>query len=252
MNENFNQKKIVKRLYFTVAVALVAVSASGIVANYQGKKLGENSDTTKSSIIFNETTDDILKETQIFNNTENDDEEETTKNVSKDKKEKNNEPLITKSTEIGTEPEIESKKVTDAETVKASITFSKPLSGNITKEFSLSTPQYNQTLDDWRVHTGTDISAKEGEEVLSVGDGVVKKVYVDRSWGYVIEVDHGDFLGRYCGISQDGAVSINEKVKKGSVIGVLTSIPCESADGIHLHFEIEKDGNLVNPTEILK
>lgn len=241
MKEKLNQSKTVKRLYFTVAVAIAVVAVSAIAVSYKGNKLSDEIRTTQNSSVYEYTT----KETQIMNNTEDDEEtSETTKT------QKEQESLITKSTEQGTEPKTEAQ--TTLAVIKASTDLSMPLNGKIKKDFSLTTPQYNSTMGDWRVHSGIDIEAQEGEKVLSVSEGVVSKVYVDRNWGYVIEVDHGDFLARYCSISQDDAVGIGDKVKKGSVIGTVYDIPCESEDGIHLHFETEKDGKLVNPVDIIK
>ena len=242
MKNIFPKSRIMKRLYFTVAVALLAVSASAVVSNYTADRFYESVPESHDESITEETTaGDYEKLSEmILNNSEDvEDEAETTK-----------ENLITKSTEEGTDPE--TTVPTTVETVKASVSFSLPLSGEITKSFSLSVPQYDSTMKDYRVHKGLDIKGEEGEEVLSCGDGKVSKVYVDRNYGYVIEVDYGTFTGRYCGISQSGAVSIGDNVKKGSVIGVLTFIPCETEDGVHLHFEAVKDGNFVNPEEVLR
>lgn len=242
MKNIFPKSKMIKRLYFTVAVALVAVSASAVVSNYTADKLYENIPESTSQYIIDETEaeKDIDLSEMLLNNTE-DDEDET---------EEEKESLITKSTEEGTDPV--TTEATTVETVKASASFSLPLAGEITKRFSLTTPQYDSTMKDYRVHKGLDIKGEEGEEVLSCGDGKVSKVYVDRSYGYVIEVDYGSFTGRYCGISQDNAVGIGDKVKKGSVIGTLTFIPCETEDGVHLHFEAVKEDKLVDPEEVLR
>ena len=241
MKNIFPKSRMMKRLYFTVAVALVAVTASAVVSSYTTDRLYESISESQTDYI----TEEAQKEPSgmILNNSELD--EETT-----EKEESTEEKLITKSTEEGTDPV--TTEPTTAQTVKASASFSLPLTGEITKHFSLTTPQYDSTMKDYRVHKGLDIKGAEGEEVLSCGDGKVSKVYVDRSYGYVIEVDYVSFTGRYCGISQDGAVSIGDTVKKGSVIGVLTFIPCETEDGVHLHFEAVKDGSLVDPEEMLR
>ena len=233
------KNRMIKRLYFTVAVALLAVSASAVVSGYTADKLKENIPEISSSFVSEENVADEYKELSgmILNNTEDEEDEED--------EEVTEESLITKSTEEGSIPE--TTKASEEETVKASASFSLPLTGEIMKRFSLTTPQYDSTMKDYRVHKGIDIKGQEGEEVLSCGDGKVSKVYVDRIYGYVIEVDYGSFTGRYCGISQTGAVGIGDKVKKGSVIGTLTFIPCETEDGVHLHFEAVKDGALVDP-----
>lgn len=234
------KSRMMKRLYFTVAVALVAVSVSAVASDYTANKLTEMLPEGKSQYVSETTAEDITEKLtdMILNNSEEEEDDETTVDS-----------LITKSTEEGTDPV--TTEVTTAETVKASASFSLPLTGEIIKRYSLTTPQYDNTMKDYRVHKGLDIKGEEGEKVLSCGDGKVSKVYVDRSYGYVIEVDYGSFTGRYCGISQGDAVGIGDKVKKGSVIGSLTFIPCETEDGVHLHFEAVKDGSLVDPEEVL-
>lgn len=241
MKNIFPRSRMMKRLYFTVAVSLVAVTVSAVASNYNADRLFEGVSESQTEYI----TEEAEKEPSgmILNNSE--DEEETT-----EKEKLKEENLITKSTEEGTDPA--TTQATTAETLKVSASFSLPLTGEITKRFSLTTVQYDSTMKDYRVHKGLDIKGNEGEEVLSCGDGKVSKVYVDRSYGYVIEVDYGTFTGRYCGISQDGAVGIGDKVKKGSVIGVLTFIPCETEDGVHLHFEAVKDGSIIDPEEVLR
>ena len=126
-----------------------------------------------------------------------------------------------------------------------------PLKGNVTKAYSPQVPIESKTMGDYRTHSGADFEGSEGEDVLSVGNGVVTRVLVDSMWGYVIEIDHGDFTARYIGLSQEDAVSINDEVKPGEKIGVLTSIPAEREDGIHLHFEVLKDGKEINPLAAL-
>ena len=51
-----------------------------------------------------------------------------------------------------------------------------PVGQKVTKEFSGKDPIYSQTLNDWRVHEGVDLSAEEGEKVKAVSAGTVKDI----------------------------------------------------------------------------
>lgn len=126
-----------------------------------------------------------------------------------------------------------------------------PVDGTVTKWFSLDKQQYSKTMGDWRVHLGVDFEGKAGEGVCSVGNGKVTKVVSDTKWGYIIEIDYGDFTVRYCGISQDDAVGIDQKVAAGEIIGRLSEIPCEALDGAHLHLEVIRDGVNIDPVKAL-
>lgn len=148
--------------------------------------------------------------------------------------------------------ETTSEKVTqqESETFNNS-SYVYPFGNEIGKDFSL-TAVYDETMEDWRVHPGIDFIGEKGSDVVSVGDGKVTKVISDPTWGYVIEIDHGEFTARYCAMEQGTAVGINDIVKKGETIGKLGEIPCESAQKSHLHFETVKDGENIDPLEALK
>ena len=128
--------------------------------------------------------------------------------------------------------------------------FILPLSGDIDRRFSMS-PVYDETMEDWRIHKGIDILCKSDEEVKSIGNGKVIKVIADPVWGYSIEVDYGKFTAKYCGLKQGTTVIIDDTVSKGDIIGQVSSIPCESKQENHLHFEIIRDGVWIDPTSII-
>lgn len=125
--------------------------------------------------------------------------------------------------------------------------FMMPHDGEIIRKYSPDVPVYCETMNDWRTHHGIDIAVKEGDEVLSVGNGKVKKVLVDPAYGYVIEVDYGSFTARYCGMKQGKSARINDVLNKGDSVGVVDTVPCESKAAPHLHFEVIVEGKDVDP-----
>ena len=127
--------------------------------------------------------------------------------------------------------------------------FMLPTSGGVIKGFSIS-PVFDETMGDWRSHGGADFSAAEGEEIKAIGNGRVTKVISDPSWGYIVEIDCGDYTARYCGLLQGTTVKMNDTVSAGDTVGVIGIIPCESAGETHLHLEIMKDGDRINPESI--
>ena len=121
----------------------------------------------------------------------------------------------------------------------------------IVKQYSPDVLLFSETMRDWRTHSGVDFAADAGSEVRSVGNGTVCKVVSDPQRGYTIEIDYGTFTGRYCALSQDGAVGIETEVHTGDVIGTLADMPLESADAPHLHFEALQNGEPVDPMQAL-
>ena len=160
-------------------------------------------------------------------------------------------------TSVGwTKPEErESTENTTAEITKPVISnesYIFPVSGDIERGFSPTVPIYDETMEDWRVHRGIDFECEEKTEIKSVGNGRVTKVVADNSFGYTIEIDHGDFTARYCGLEQGTTVKIDDTVEKGDTVGIIGSVPCESRQSCHLHFEAVKNGKLIDPVSFLK
>ena len=121
----------------------------------------------------------------------------------------------------------------------------------VLKTYSPAALLFSETMGDWRTHDGVDFAAEAGSDVLSVGNGVVTKVVSDSRWGYIVEADYGTFTARYCGVTQDSAVKIDQTLHTGDVIGVLAVPPVESAEQSHLHFETLRDGVLADPLQAL-
>ena len=147
------------------------------------------------------------------------------------------------------------KEHTTAEVTKAVISnssYTLPLTSEVQKDYSPAVPVFDETMGDWRVHKGIDFAAEEGTQVKAVGKGRVTKVISDPSLGYVIEVDHGDFTARYCGLEQGTTVTLDAEIEKGDTVGKLGVIPCESMQESHLHFEVVQNGKNTDPLKALK
>ena len=131
--------------------------------------------------------------------------------------------------------------------------FSLPLLSEVDKPFSGGDMVQSKTMGDWRVHNGVDFRGTVGDQVRAVNNGVVKAVYDDVLWGTVVEIDHGNGLvARYCGLGKGSTAAVGDKVKINDRIGNLGSVPVESADEVHLHFEMCQDGTAVDPMPILE
>lgn len=113
---------------------------------------------------------------------------------------------------------------------------------------------YNTTLDVYYEHDGVDFAASEGTQVFAVEDGVVESIYKDDLLlGTEIVVSHADGVKSvYRFVNETENLKVGMEVKKGDLIAtVAPATGNEYKDGTHLHFEVLKDGESVDPTEYL-
>ena len=129
-----------------------------------------------------------------------------------------------------------------------------PLKGEITGEFSPDAPVWSATLEQWQTHPAVDIAGTPGEAVYACGDGVVTETWRDRLWGNVIVIDHGDGIKSTCaGVNTLNLVAEGDSVSAGEIISAVgPSIPCEAEQSAHIHFALTRDGEPVDPRDLIK
>lgn len=144
------------------------------------------------------------------------------------------------------------EELEDVDLVQDSKTIFLPIEGPILTEYTYNSLIYSETLESWVGHGAIDIEAAEGTIVKAAGDGVVKEVYEDDLWGIVIVIDHGkDLQTRYSGLSTKEMVKVGLNVKKGDHISkVGNTAKVEMLMKPHLHFEVIKNGKLIDPRSI--
>ncbi len=135
---------------------------------------------------------------------------------------------------------------------KTTVFLEFPLQNKIIKAFSNGEIVRNNTTGDWKTHNAVDIAGTKEEEVKAIADGVVTELSHSELWGTIITIDHDNgFIAKYSGLDKNGVVQPGQKVKSNQKIGVLGEIPIEKTDGIHLHFELLKNGKHVSPSAYL-
>lgn len=120
-----------------------------------------------------------------------------------------------------------------------------PVAGKVTKPFGDSL--YSLTFGDWRAHRGVDLAANKGSSVISIGEGTVTKILTDDMLGCVVIAQYDDLEVWYCGLGSNPSVKVGEALRAGQVIGIIADVPSETAEESHLHLEIHKDGQPVEP-----
>jgi murein DD-endopeptidase MepM/ murein hydrolase activator NlpD len=110
--------------------------------------------------------------------------------------------------------------------------------------------RYGQRGGIWSAgwHTGLDFRVKSGTPVVAAANGTVIASGWGGAYGYRIEVDHGNgYVTAYNHLSKIGITG--GKVAAGQEIGKSGS--SGNTTGPHLHFEVTKDGEFMNPSSWL-
>jgi len=98
-------------------------------------------------------------------------------------------------------------------------------------------------------HTGVDIIAPPGTQVMAAAGGVVSSVDNHQEYGNMIDVDHDNGLtSRYAHLSKS-MVKVGDVVMKGQLIALVGATG--RVTGPHLHFEVREKGVPLNPNKFL-
>ncbi len=149
----------------------------------------------------------------------------------------------------GVDAEVIVPKPDDEPTVQIP-TYKMPVLGEIIKGYYADSLVFSETMQDYRTHSGVDISGKLGEKVCAYTDGVVSKIENDPFMGTTVEISHeGGVVSVYKNLSAElpEGIAVGVSVQAGDVIGLIgeTAI-LEVGDEPHLHFEIWANGECIN------
>lgn len=194
-----------------------------------------------------------VKESQAANTNTN-----TSTNSKTETEKNNNQATNNVNTNSNSKSTTDSKKQTittnsNTESEKK-VSFEWPVKGEILKAFSIDNLLYSSTLQEWTTHNGIDIKADKASVVVSVADGTVKSIKNDPRYGLTVTIEHANgFKTVYSNLLTAEFVVEGEKVSSGQSIGTVgNSANFEVADDFHLHFEMLKDSEYVDPTIYLK
>lgn len=96
-----------------------------------------------------------------------------------------------------------------------------------------------------RNHPGIDIAVQTGSYILAAADGRVKEAAEDPDYGLFVQIDHGDGLHSLYGHASELHVARGSVVRRGEVVAMSGSTGNSTAP--HLHFEITRNGNPIDP-----
>ena len=97
-----------------------------------------------------------------------------------------------------------------------------------------------------KFHQGIDIGAKGGLPIYAVADGIVEFSGPNGGYGNSIKITHDNgYATSYNHMMSESILKAGDPVKQGEIIGYVGSTG--TSTGNHLHFNVWKDGALVNP-----
>jgi len=124
----------------------------------------------------------------------------------------------------------------------------KPTNGDIVSGFG---KRYHPILKYRRQHDGIDFLANVGSKIFATGDGVVKHASRKGTYGRLLIIDHEFGYETYYGHLSSFAKDIRPgtKVKRGQLVAYSGNTGLSS--GPHLHYEVHRDGDPVDPLHYL-
>ena len=121
-----------------------------------------------------------------------------------------------------------------------------PLRGPINSGFGGRPSPWSATSE---FHSGLDIGAPIGTLVKAPAPGTVVFAGVHAEYGQTLIVDHGHETKSLYGHLSRLNVAVNQRIQRGEVIALTGNTGRSS--GPHLHYEIQVNGQSVNPTGYL-
>lgn len=179
--------------------------------------------------------------------------QEETKNNDK-KKNSTNKTVNTNSKTTNEKDNKVKKQTKTEEVVKKDPVFTYPVKGEVILDYAKDKLVYSNTLGEWITHCGMDIKAEKTTVVTASAEGTVKSIKNDPRYGLTVVIEHNNgFSTVYSNLLTAEFVSVGENVKSGQTIGTVgNTASFEILDEPHLHFEILKNNEQIDPNMYLK
>jgi murein DD-endopeptidase MepM/ murein hydrolase activator NlpD len=119
---------------------------------------------------------------------------------------------------------------------------------SITSQFAES--RFHPILKAHVPHRGVDFAAPRGTPVRAVGDGMIAQAGWSGPYGKTIDVEHDSrLMSRYAHLHNFAeGITSGSAIKKGQIIGYVGSTG--RSTGPHLHFELYKDQQYIDPLSV--
>ena len=247
-----------------VVTAILIISLIAFIVNKSGNRANENkfaeemSSFEKTEGASTEIGKTVKEAENVIEFEEIEETKNTTENTISETEKKENTVKATatktkkeeKKNETSTEQKNETKTTNATETKSINTKFEAPVKGEIIREFAKDSLVFSKTLQEWIVHNGVDIKADKTSVVKSAAAGTVSAIKNDPRYGLTVIINHDDgYQTVYSNLLTAEFVVKGEKVEIGQSIGTVgNTASFESEDECHLHFELLKDNEYLDPT----
>ncbi len=99
-----------------------------------------------------------------------------------------------------------------------------------------------------KMHKGVDFAARTGTPIFAAGDGVIEKAGWVGGYGKYVKIRHNSKLKTAYAHMSEIKVKNGSRVSQGDVIGYVGTTG--RSTGPHLHYEVHKNGQQVNPRSV--
>ena len=258
----------IKRIFIIsiIILAVLIITLIGFLIAKSSNNSNENEFASEMANLDNKTevadaSTQIGKSVEESQNTEKDNENKTFEAADIIEK-TDNKPTTSESSENKTEAKNETQKnnsetknkqenkeeTTDEKEEK--IEFDAPIKGEIIREFAKDSLVFSNTLQEWITHNAVDIKADKTSVIKSAATGTVYAIKNDPRYGLTVIINHDNgYQTIYSNLLTSEFVVKGEKVEKGQSLGTVgNTASFEISDDYHLHFELLKDNEYLDPT----
>lgn len=119
-----------------------------------------------------------------------------------------------------------------------------PVEGKLSSGFGMREhPLYGSQ----RFHSGVDLSTQRGTPVKATADGIVSVSGYGAGNGNVVVIEHGHGFSTVYAHNDANLARVGQTVKRGEVVAQAGATG--TATGVHVHYEVWRNGRPVNPAE---
>jgi len=123
-----------------------------------------------------------------------------------------------------------------------------PMDGNVIMNYSMDATIYHATLDQYKYNPAIIIAGEVNNKVYSVAKGKIIDISQNEVTGTTVTVDLGDGYQAIYGQLKELNFDVGDYLESGHVIGYVSE-PTKyySVEGSNLYFELQKDGEPIDP-----